>query len=109
MIIAFRKNVKILLPDKFLQMGLVVEDLNLPALETAAFLTADKARILAVRAFGLHVKIILRISVRDQKSLFAGGDPAEFRAHKSRRSSLPVLLFSQSFMKITYRDFRDAF
>jgi hypothetical protein len=108
MIVAFRKNVKILLTDKLLQMGLIVENFDLPALETAAFLTVYKACILAVRAFGLYVEIILRISVSDQKSLFAGGDPVKFRAHKSGRSRFFILFFSQSFMKVTHRDFRDA-
>ena len=108
MIIAFREFVKILFAGKLFKVGLVVENLNLLALKAAAFDPINKARVPTIGAFGLHIQIVFRVAIGNQKGLFAGGNLVQFRTHKRGSSRRSILLFSQSLMKISHRNLGDA-
>ena len=81
-VIGLGEIVKILLFYKLLQMGLTVQELDLPAPEAAAFLISYIAGISAERAFVFFVEVVLGIAVFTQEPLFLLGDLIQFGTHR---------------------------
>ena len=85
-----------MLLDKFLEMGVAVQDLDLLLTEAAAFFAAYKSCVIAEGAFGAYREIVVGIAVGDEKLLFLLCDPVKFRAHKNGRIRMIIPFFSQS-------------